>query len=80
MKEEGNAHLASIRKGIWAILAVLLLMFGYDHTPVGRSELGAVIAVVGFVTGILMITFAIGAIVFRFLLKLKKMADDDKNT
>jgi hypothetical protein len=79
MKEESSAHLESIRRGIWAILGVLLLIFGFDHTPVGRSELGAVIAILGLATGILMITYAIGAMAFRFLIKLKEMADDDKN-
>ena len=79
MKEDDKAHLESIRRGIWAVLAVLLLMFGFDQTPIGRSEPGALIAIVGLVIGILMVTYSVGAMSCRFLLKLKKMADEDNN-
>ncbi len=80
MKEEGIAHLESIRRGIWVILGMQLLMFGFNHTQIARSEPGEVIAILGLVTGIIMITYAVASMVFRFLMKLKKMADDDKNS
>jgi ABC-type arginine transport system permease subunit len=79
MKEESNAQLESIRRGVWAILGVLLLMFGFDNTPIRRSELGDMIAMIGLVAGILMISFALGAMVFRFLVALKQIADGEKN-
>jgi hypothetical protein len=54
-------------------------MFGFDNTPIKGSEFGGVIAMIGLVTGILMITFAVGAMVFRFLMRLKQIADGEKN-
>lgn len=80
MKKEGDAQLASIRRGLWSILGVLLLMFGFDHTPIGDSRPGALIAILGLVTGILLIAFVVGATVFRFLMRLKEMADGEENT
>lgn len=80
MNEEYISHLASIRRGIWAILSVLLLMLGYDHTPFGKSELGATIAFIGLITGIIMIISAIVVMVFQFLMKLKDIADGEDNS
>ena len=79
MKEGSHAQLESIRRGIWAILGVLLLMFGFDHTPIKGSELGGVIAMLGLVAGILVIAFTVGSLVFRFLMKLKRIADAENN-
>lgn len=46
------------RKGIWALLGMLLLMLGFDHAPIGESEAGSLIAILGLVAGMLIIAFA----------------------
>jgi hypothetical protein len=75
MKAEHNTQLESILRVLWLILGVLLLLFGYDHTPFGKSEQGALFAVVGLISGIGIFVFIVGRMIFGFLKALKEMAD-----
>ena len=78
MKEAGNTQLESIRRLLRAILGVLLLMFGYDHTPFRNTEAGALIAIIALVAGVSMFVFAIVTTVYRFLITFKVMADGEE--
>lgn len=77
MKTDHNAQLGSIRRVLWLILGVLLLMFGYDHTPIGKSEQGALMPILALVTGVGIILLIVGRMVFRFLMGLKNIADGE---
>jgi hypothetical protein len=79
MKKESDAKLDSIQRTLRAILGVLLLMFGYDHTPIGKSEVGASLAIIGLMVGLLIITGTLLGMVFRALDNLRKATDGDEN-
>jgi hypothetical protein len=80
MKDNSDAHLLSIRRGIWAILGVLLLFLGHDHTSVRDTEVGSAIQIIALITGIIIIAYAIGAIVCRFLVTLMKAANSENKS
>jgi cytochrome b561 len=75
MKTDHNAQLGSIRRVLWLILGVLLLMFGYDHTPIGKAEQGALLPILALMFGIGIILLIVGRMVLRFLMGLKNIAD-----
>jgi hypothetical protein len=77
MKEDNDAHLTSIRNGVWVIVGVILLIFGYENTSIGKTEVGSTIAIIGLIAGILMITYVIGRILIRLLILIKKVADEE---
>ena len=79
MKTDHNAQLSSIRRVLWLILGVLLLMFGYDHTPFGKIEQSALFALLGLIAGFGIIVSVVGRMIFRFLMSLKEMADGEGN-
>ena len=78
MKSDIHQQLLSIRRILNAILGVLLLSFGFAHTPVAKSEFGANIAVAALITGILIIVVGIISMVFRFIIALARNADKER--
>jgi Na+/melibiose symporter-like transporter len=77
VKTSQDSKLESIRDGIWSICGILLLMFGYSNTAIGRSDAGFVIAVLGLIAGIFVTGYVILACVFRSLKRLKEIAEEE---
>ena len=80
MKSDIHLQLLSIRRILNAILGVLLLSFGFAHTPVAKSEFGANIAVAALITGILVIAVGIISMAFRFIIALARNADKEHSS